>query len=231
MLWSPMLFLLFILSFMAGCASTTRHVKDIKEKKKEVVIVATNNVAFYAQDKTFDTQKAKQAYFDLMTYFDYPIYDQLKTEAFKVTDFGLGDFAHVGMGSISWVNENYATGGYAGTEIFLLPGQMIAEYKTLKCDNCPARRESWFVRYGSIYSFSVENTLGFFPDGVEIPESQKKFTKVNNCKLVTAGKLDIHDKIGDWHFIMGGEKGAIVTRFSTFQNKEGTKFLNPKVKN
>jgi len=231
MLWIPTAFTLSIISLMLGCASSPRHVKNIKEKKKEVVIVATNNVAFYAQDKTFDAKKAKQAYLDLMARFNYPIYDQLKTDAFKVTDFGLGDFAHVGMGSVAWINENYLTGGYAGTEIFLLPGQMIAEYKNEKCDNCPAKRESWLVRYGSIYSFTVESTLGFFPDGVEIPKSQKECAKANNCKLITAGKYDTHDKIGEWHFIMGGEKGAIVTQFSTFQNKKGTKFSNPKIKN
>ena len=68
-----------------------------------------------------------------------------------VLDFGLGDFAHVGMAGIFWLNrQDY---GYFGHEIYLLPGQMIPEHCHLATDKGPAKMESWQPRHGMIYTF------------------------------------------------------------------------------
>jgi len=228
--WISTTFALCAVAFMQGCASTPRTVKDIDAKKKVIEIHPVNNADFYTQKGALDVEKAKQAYFNLMTRFNYPIYIQLKTEAFNVTDFGLNDFAHVGKGCTLWVNKNYPTGGYFAREIFLLPGQMIAEQKNVASEMGAPKHATLLVRYGSIYSFSVENTLGFFPDGVQVPKSQEKFTKSNNCKLVHAGELFTIKKEDDWHFIMAGPDGAIVTEFSTFFDPQGRQYSNPNIK-
>ena len=228
--WITSALTLSAITLLQGCATTPRPVKNIEEKEVLVVIKPVNNTNFYGRNGAFDAIKAKQAYFNLMTHFNYPIYDSFKTDTLKISDFGLSDFSHVGMASITWINKNYPTGGYQGREIFLLPGQMMAEYKTIQTENSLPKQSSWLVRHGSIYSFSVESTLGFFPDGIQIPESQRQVTKANNCKVINQGGYDTLKNEGGWHFIMGGSEGAIVTEFSTFFNPEGLRFSNPKVK-
>ncbi len=187
------------------------------------------NKDFYTNEK-FDGAKAKQAYFDLMKHFGYPMFDQFKGDDLWAIDFALGDFVNAGMGGIFWANENHEGGGYLGHEIFLLPGQMIVEHSHVTCDTCPPKRESWLVRHGSIYSFSVQDKPKGFPKGVEIPASQKDSATVNSAILVPTGGIDHLNKAEAKHFIMAGPEGAIVTEFGTFHDNAGLRFSNPKVK-
>jgi hypothetical protein len=204
------------------CAATTKISTSTNLKKM-------NNQDFYTNG-TFDAEKAKQAYFDLMNHFNYPIFKQFKGDDFWAIDFALGDFVNAGMGGIFWTNENHEGGGYLGHEIFLLPGQMIVEHAHVECDTCPPKRESWLVRHGSIYSFSVQDTPKGFPEGVEIPASQKPTATVNSAILVPAGGIDHLNKAKAKHFMMAGPEGAIVTEFGTFHDNAGLRFSNPKVK-
>lgn len=200
---------------LAGCATTP-----------ETAVL--DNDGFYA-DGAFDGAKAKQAYIDMMNRFDYPVPESFAGDQLWAIDFGLGDFSKVGMGGVFWVNENHEGGGYLGHEIFLLPGQMIVEHSHVACDTCPPKRESWLVRHGSAYSFSVQDEPVPFPEGVEIPESEKEFSHVNACVLVSAGELDTLNKAGEWHFLMGGPEGCIVSEFATFHDNDGLRFSNPDV--
>jgi D-lyxose ketol-isomerase len=192
-------------------------------------ITKHENSYFYPNGK-YDAVRAKQAYFDLMNAYKYPIPEAFKGDQLWAIDFGLGDFANVGMGGVFWANKNHKGGGYLGHEIFLLPGQMLVEHRHVACDSCPAKRESWLVRHGSVYSFSLQEKATGFPDGVKIPASQRKFSIVNSCKLVKAGKVDHLNKEASVHFIMAGPNGAIVTEFATFHDNKGLRFLNPNVK-
>lgn len=90
----------------------------------------------------FDVAKGKQAYFDLMRKFGYPVFRSFTDEAFMLretkqtdktqylgfwaTDFAKGDFAKFGMGGVIWVDEIKEE--YFGHDIFLLPLQSIAEH-------------------------------------------------------------------------------------------------------
>ena len=90
------------------------------------------NEEFYKADGSFDVDKAKQVYYDMMAYYNYPIVPRLKGEEFWAVDFGLGQFTEVGMAGIFWVN-NYED-NYFGHEIYLLPGQMIPEHCHMRTD-------------------------------------------------------------------------------------------------
>jgi len=203
-------------------AATTQTPDPLKKNKM-------NNQDFYTNG-TFDAAKAKQAYFDLMKHFGYPTFDQFKGDDLWAIDFALGDFVNAGMGGIFWANENHKDGGYLGHEIFLLPGQMIVEHSHVACDTCPPKRESWLVRHGSAYSFSVQDSAKGFPEGVKIPASQKDSSTVNSAILVPTGGIDHLNKAEAKHFMMAGPEGAIVTEFGTFHDNAGLRFSNPKVK-
>lgn len=178
----------------------------------------------------FNADKAKEAYFKMMKQFNFPIPKSFEGDDFWAIDFGLGDFIHAGMAGVFWINENHKQGGYLGHEIFLLPGQMIVEHAHAACSDCPPKRESWLVRHGSIYSFSVRDKALGFPKGVNIPESQKPSTTVNSAFLIEQGGVDTLNEAEAKHFMMAGPEGAIVTEFGTFHNNEGLRFSNSKVK-
>ena len=187
------------------------------------------NKDFYTDGK-FDAAKGKQAYLDMMTRFGYPIPESFKGDLLWASDFACSDFVNAGMGGVFWANHNHEGGGYLGHEIFLLPGQMIVEHAHVVCDTCPPKRESWLVRNGSIYSFSVQDEPKGFPKGVEIPASQKDTATANSAILVNPGEVDTLNKDEAKHFIMAGPEGAIVSEFATFHDNDALRFSNPNVK-
>lgn len=99
------------------------------------------NADFY-KDGKFDGAKAKEAYFDLMRRFGYPVFKSFTDEKFMLEqtkqtantqylgfwalDFGKNDFMKYGMGGVIWVDE--VKEEYFGHDIFLLPLQSIPEH-------------------------------------------------------------------------------------------------------
>jgi len=78
------------------------------------------NADFYDASGKFLPEKAKEAYYDMFRRFGYPISDTLK-KGMWVLDFGLGDYAHVGMAGIFWLNrQDY---GYFATRSTCCPGR------------------------------------------------------------------------------------------------------------
>ncbi len=207
-------------------------------------IVQMNNADFYTDGK-LDTKKCKAAYFEMMKKVGAPVYDvYLPDDGFLWTvDFGQGDFARFGMGGVFWVNDREHQ--YFGHEIFLLPGQSIAEHRHLPTtdDKGPlqAKHESWLVRHGSVYAFSEaskENkpNLDEFPEVVALlNDKQREVLKCTHVEKWEAdGKLHrlyVPEEKGavkeTWHFMMGGPNGAVVTEFGCFHDNNGLRFTVP----
>lgn len=197
-----------------------------------------SNQAYY-KDGKFDDAAAKDAYFTMMKHFNYPIYPQLKTKEFWVTDFGVGDFAQVGMGGIFWMNEiypnvpgsKYEGTGFLGHEIYLLPGQMIVEHAHMATKKAPAKREGWLVRHGSCYSFSIQdgkNPIKNMPEFLAKSQVEKNFITCNTFKELKEGDVDILNKEGYKHFLIAGPEGAIITETGNFHDNDGLRFTNDK---
>lgn len=180
---------------------------------------------FYDASGKFLVEKAREAYFDMFRRFGYPISKKLQKEMW-ILDFGLGDFANVGMAGIFWLNrQDY---GYFGHEIFLLPGQMIAEHSHVPTKKGAAKMESWHPRHGMIYTFGegepTSELLG------KIPASQRAIVKSRHCKPLGIDELADLNRLEAWHFMVAGPEGALVTEYGTFHDMDGLKFSNPKAK-
>lgn len=191
---------------------------------RKVNLPKYQNSDFYVDGK-FQVEKAKQAYFDMMTAHGYPIPDFLRNNMW-VVDFGLGDFTRVGMAGIFWVNSQEE--GYFAHEIFLLPGQMIVEHAHVPTAKGKAKMESWHVRHGSIYNFGEVG--GPIPAGVTLPKSQDQFITVRKCSELKPGDMASLNRATAKHFMMGGPEGAIVSEYATFHDGDGLRFTNPGVK-
>lgn len=183
------------------------------------------NADFYDADGKFLPEKAKEAYFDMFRRFGYPISEQLLKEMW-VHDFGLGDFAHVGMAGIFWLNrEDY---NYFGHEIYLLPGQMIPEHSHHPTAKGAAKMESWQPRQGMIYTFGEGEPT---PELLEkIPESQRKIVHSRHCQPLGIDEIGHLNRRTAWHFMVGGPEGALVTEYGTYHDGDGLRFSNPKAK-
>jgi hypothetical protein len=184
-----------------------------------------SNADFYNSAGEFQADKAKEAYFDMFRRFGYKISENLQKNMW-VLDFHLGDFAHVGMAGIFWLNrQDY---GYFGHEIYLLPGQMIPEHQHLATEKGPAKMESWQPRHGMVYTFGEgEPTPEFLS---KIPASQRDIVKSRHGKPLAIDEVGDLNRREAWHFMVAGPEGALVTEYGTFHDMAGLRFSNPKAK-
>ena len=83
------------------------------------------NEYFYDADGTFSEDKAKDAYIAMMKYHGYPVFEGVK-EKLWVSDYGTGQFAKLGLGAHSFVNNEEER--YMLMDIFMLPNQMLPEH-------------------------------------------------------------------------------------------------------
>ena len=124
-------------SLIQGCNSSSKG-KCMSTCKAKYQTYTNDD--YYKADGTFDEEFAKKAFYEMFEYFHYPIVDRLKGDEFWVTDFGLNNYAEVGMGGIFWVNN--LEDNYFGHDIYLMPGQRIPEHGHDKTDVCGPKMEA-----------------------------------------------------------------------------------------
>jgi hypothetical protein len=180
------------------------------------------NADFYDADGKFLEDAARAAYYDMFRRFHYPISEKLEKEMW-ILEFGLGDFVHVGMAGIFWLNrQDY---NYFGHEIYLLPGQMIPEHCHLATDKGAPKMESWQPRKGNIYTFGEGDPTPEFLD--KIPQSQRDLVKSRHCQPLGIDEIGHLNRLTAWHFMVAGPEGALVTEYGTYHDMDGLRFSNP----
>ncbi len=184
------------------------------------------NEHYYKSDGSFDADAARAVFYEMFEFHGYPIVPRLKTEEFWVADFGLGNFAEVGMGGIFWLNlkeENYF-----GHEIYLLPGQQIPEHRHLLTPDAEPKRESWQTRHGYVYLYGE----GTPTPGVEkrIPPSHRDVCVSRTEQKLLPGEVAHMGGPEQWHFMLGGENGGIVTEYATYHDNAALRFTLKEIK-
>jgi hypothetical protein len=194
------------------------------------------------ENGAMSVDKVKQAYFDMMERFNYPIPDILKTDAFWVCDFKQGDILALGMGGIFWINEKgeYKTSGagkydgkykdgkfgYLLHEIYLLPGQSLPEHRHIGGpEEYGPKMECWQVRYGEVY-FHGEYKHGDEMLISDWPEGRRPWgfgadwfkSKYITKRDAKTNQMYVLKDPESWHGQMAGQDGAIVTEAATYHN-------------
>ncbi len=111
------------------------------------------NADFY-KDSVFQKDMAKKAIRQFILQ-QGEIYTEKMDSLLWVSDFGLGDYEHVGLASVTWLNDSDY--GYFAMTMYLLPGQMVPEHVHRPISTPPirpAKHESWKVIKGMVYNFS-----------------------------------------------------------------------------
>lgn len=212
-------------STAAGIAAVTLA-EGAAQAAADAAFKKYKNADFYAADGTFLQDKAKQAFYEMMEFYHYPVVPRLKTAEFWVADFGLGKFMEVGMGGIFWVNNQ--KDNYFGHEIYLLPGQMIPEHKHVKTEAAGPKLEAWQGRHGWVYLYGE----GPATPGVEerIPPSHKECCVAKAEKKLMPGEVAELAGAEQWHWMKAGPDGGIVTEYATYHDGKGLRFSNSQVK-
>lgn len=209
---------------------------------------------FYTNGK-LDAAKLKQAYFDMMNRFNYPIPDFLKTDNFWVCDFKQGDVLALGMGGVFWINEkgeykSAGKGSYAGEfkdaeygylshDIYLLPGQNVPEHRHMGgSEERPPKMEAWRVTHGDAYFFSELQSDGDQPISA-FPEAERPWSygedwfksKYMAHRDWKKNALYVMDGPESWHGLFAGKEGVIIQETGTYHNhvmfsKPGMEFAN-----
>jgi hypothetical protein len=117
---------------------------------------------------------------------------------------------------------------YFGHDIYLLPGQMIAEHAHLETKAGAAKMESWHTRYGMVYLFGEGDETKPLP--VTLPASQVKYGTCKHCEPLQLGEVRDLNRLTAKHFMMAGPEGAIVTEYATYHDGDGLRFTDPNAK-
>jgi D-lyxose ketol-isomerase len=207
------------LPMLTGCAVTGKKEQTMKK------LQTYKNDHFYKADGTFDENAAKQAYYEMMEYYNYPIVERLRGEDFWTLDFNMGKFTEVGMAGIFWVNNQEHD--YLGHEIYLLPGQIIPEHWHVATKNGHAKLEAWQVRYGSVTLYAE----GTPTPGVDerIPPTHREIAVARTETKVLPGEVGTLANAMEKHWMLAGPEGAIVTEYATYHDMDGLRFSHPDV--
>ena len=176
----------------AASADEAANVNNSNESKERAM--KYDNDYFY-KNGVFQQDKAFEAYYEMFDRMNYSLSDSLRTNPnYWVSDFGLGDFAHVGMGGIFFFNDKEYR--YFGHDIYLLPGQSIAEHRHL--------------------------ALALIPKS----QLEAKAVNCFKFRYMQVGEQDRLGVLGAPHFMIGGSEGAIVTEYACYHSMDGLKFTN-----
>ena len=208
----------------------TRTPNPNRIPRRRRTLAKYDNARFYKADGSFNEDAAKAAYAEMFRFHNFALADVVNDERFWILDFGLGDFANVGMAGIFWLNDKEH--GYFGHDIYLLPFQMIPEHAHFPAEGKPAKHEYWQVRNGSIFNFG-EGGSKDDPLPVALPKSQLDANAITafNCVELKAvsglGKGEAGlNRLEAFHFMMGGPEGAIVVEYASYHSGEGLRFQN-----
>lgn len=221
---STAIFILMVGLFLMSFTPVNKKNKENKTVKNEKMYTKKYSNADFYTNGVFNKEIALKAYLDMFEFYGVPYTDLMKKEMW-VTDFGLGDFEHVGMGGIFWVND--AEHNYFGHEIYLLPNQMIVEHAHVATPGHAAKFESWLVRNGSCYNYSIGDAT---PNAPVLPASQKNHITVSHFVKMKVGDIVPLAKLESKHFLFAGNNGLIVTEFGSYHDGKGLRFTNPNVK-
>lgn len=146
----------------------------------------------------------------------------------EIVDFGLGDFAKVGLALIVYAN----TDRYCGKELVLLPNQTCPEHRHPPVplsggQTDPGKMETFRCRRGLVRLY-VE---GSPTPGAQkhVPENGKEhYTIFHEIILKPGGQYTIPSNTRHW--FQSGPEGAVVTEFSSVSRDELDVFTDPRIR-
>nr|WP_270879604.1 D-lyxose/D-mannose family sugar isomerase [Paenibacillus aestuarii] len=140
----------------------------------------------------------------------------------EVADFGLGELHLQGLELITYVNNER----YCVKELVLFPGQTCPEHKHPPVASDPGKMETFRCRAGEVYLYvegdPTPDTKSQVPTG-----SEAYYTVFHEIHLRPGEQYTIAPNT--LHWFQAGDKGAIVSEFSSTSRDEYDVFTDPRI--
>ena len=143
-------------------------------------------------------------------------------EKIDVADFGLDDIENSGLQLVTYIN----TERYCAKEMVLLPHQTCPEHRHPSQDEKKGKQETFRCRYGRVYLY-VEGEKDSEPE-VTPPSGDEEYYNVFNEIILDPGEqytIPPNTK----HWFQGGEKGAVISEFSSHSDDSSDIFSDPRI--
>lgn len=147
-----------------------------------------------------------------------------EAEAIEVADCGLGDFEHMGLALVIYENNDR----YCAKELVLFPRQTFPEHRhpPLGAEN-PGKQETFRCRFGELYIY-VPGEPTANPQA-KVPESYAPYLTAKKEIVLRRGEQYTLPP-NTPHWFQAGDKGAIVSEFSSASVDESDIFTDPRVR-
>ncbi len=206
--------LLMMIAFASSCS-----------KNEPTKAPQFTNEQFYSQDGNFLPEKAKDALIKMLEYHQYPIFPGLR-EKIWVTDYNKGDYANLGLASITFVNNEEDK--YMLMDIFLLPNQMLGEHMHFAAEGNPAKMEGWLVRHGKSYIVGIgEDNMDKFPQVVVPKTHWNGNVTAKNITESSPGDFVKLVKVESPHWQFAGPEGVVITEVANVHTNKGVLRSDP----
>ena len=137
----------------------------------------------------------------------------------EVTDFGLNDLENTGLELITYIN----TERVCAKEMVLFPGQTCPEHLHPSADGKKGKEETFRCRWGEVYLYvSGEETKD---RAANPPEG--KYSVFHEIHLLPGQQYTIYPDTKHW--FKAGDKGAVISEFSTHSSDETDIFTDERI--
>ena len=141
----------------------------------------------------------------------------------EVADFGLGELESTGLELITYVN----TARCCAKELILFPYQTCPEHSHPPIAGEPGKEETFRCRWGKVYLY-VEGIPAANPK-VKAPKGREKnYTVWHEIELNPGEQYTLHPNT--LHWFQAGEKGAVVSEFSSKSRDEADIFTDKDIR-
>jgi D-lyxose ketol-isomerase len=143
-------------------------------------------------------------------------------KAIEVADFGLGveSLPRLGLEILVYINTHRV----CAKELVLFPRQTCPEHRHPPIDGQPGKEETFRCRSGTVYLY-VPGEKTSKPHAIPPKGREKHFTVYHETVLRPGGQYTIlPDTL---HWFQAGDKGAVVSEFSTRSVDEKDIFTDP----
>lgn len=146
----------------------------------------------------------------------------------EIADFGLDDFERQGLGLILYENNDR----YCAKELMMLPGQACPQHRHPPIEEPPGRvidpgkRETFRCRYGRVLLY-VDSPMASTRQAAPPERAAIHYTAAHEIELEPGRQHTIEP--GIWHWFKAGDRGAIISEFSTTSRDDADIFADPRV--
>lgn len=140
----------------------------------------------------------------------------------EIADFGLNQIRDFGLQLIEYVNTDRC----CAKDLVLLPRQTCPEHLHPPVGDSPGKEETFRCRLGTVHLYvpgeSVANPLAVVPE-----HKKETFTVWNEVTLQAGEQYTLAPNT--LHWFQAGDKGALISEFSTTSTDENDIFTDPSI--